>query len=226
MVVVHDWILTPQRLAIHQPTRTAVAADLHLGYVEARRQSGEAVPAVPLETELEELGRACRVHAVRRLIIAGDLVEDSRTPGILHEFRAWLDAMGIKRVGIVPGNHDEHVEWSAEGLFQMFLRRTDLGGWHVAHGHERMPEGRVVHGHEHPCVGVGGGWRVPCYLVAEDRVILPAYSRDAAGVNVLRVRRWAEYRCYAVAEGAVLDLGPVSGIRRGLRGRGAMSRRR
>ena len=44
MILRHDWLLTPARVAIHTPTRTAVLADLHLGYAEARHRTGEAVP--------------------------------------------------------------------------------------------------------------------------------------------------------------------------------------
>ena len=37
MRVFTDWELTPDRAAVHLPTRTAVVADLHLGYAEARQ---------------------------------------------------------------------------------------------------------------------------------------------------------------------------------------------
>ena len=40
-----NWLLTPERAAIHLPTATAVLADLHLGYNEVRCGTGEAVPA-------------------------------------------------------------------------------------------------------------------------------------------------------------------------------------
>ena len=41
----------------------------------------------------------------------------------------------------------------------------------------------------------------------------PAYSADAAGVNVLGVARWAAFRCVAAASTQVLDLGEVRSLR-------------
>src|SRR5438067_991701 len=35
-----DWLLTPQRVAVHRPSGSAVVADLHLGYGQARRRGG------------------------------------------------------------------------------------------------------------------------------------------------------------------------------------------
>jgi putative SbcD/Mre11-related phosphoesterase len=220
MIVLADWLLTPQRVAIHLPTGTAVAADLHLGYSEARRQAGEAVPAVRIEEELEDLGRACQIHEVRRLLIAGDLLEDGRTGGALEDFRSWLRQREIEWTGLVPGNHDEPADAFADAGLEVFPTGVELGSWHVVHGHEKLPAGRVVQGHEHPCLAWGDGQRVPCFLIAESRLILPAYSRDAAGVNILRNRRWSTYRCCAVAGESVLDLGPLLGLRRPLRSLG------
>jgi metallophosphoesterase superfamily enzyme len=217
MVVVHDWLLTPQRVAIHLPTCTAVAADLHLGYAEARRRSGEAVPEVALEGELADLDRCCRLHKVRRLLIAGDLLEDCRIAEMLERFSAWLGGMGIESAGLIPGNHDRLPRAFEARALQVFTEPVVVGGWHVIHGHEQFPSGRVIQGHEHPSLGWGKGQRAPCYLVAEHHMILPAYSRDAAGVNVLRVRRWSTYRCCAVANDTLFDLGPLLGVRRRLR---------
>ncbi len=50
-----DWHLTFRRIAIHVPTATAVVADLHLGYQDARRQCGDAIPSVDVETQLAPL---------------------------------------------------------------------------------------------------------------------------------------------------------------------------
>ena len=66
-----EWLLTPQRTAIHLPTATAVAADLHLGYDRVRRRGGEAVPISPVAQELWPLAAALAENRVRRLVIAG-----------------------------------------------------------------------------------------------------------------------------------------------------------
>src|SRR5437879_3054842 len=99
-----EWILTPWRLAFHEPTQTAVVADLHLGYEQARRQSGEAVPLVDLKETLVPLHLATRVFGFHRLIIAGDLFEKGFCRPIWQEFSERMKHMGIDEIAVVPGN--------------------------------------------------------------------------------------------------------------------------
>ncbi len=82
MIVHDDWLLTPHRAAVHLPTATGVIADLHLGYDEVRRRRGDAVPAFDAREVLARLEQLAQ-HGVRRLLIAGDLCEDGRSPGPL-----------------------------------------------------------------------------------------------------------------------------------------------
>jgi metallophosphoesterase superfamily enzyme len=228
MRVLDDWLLTAERVAVHLPTETAVLADLHLGYAQARRRSGEAVPNDSLDEQLSSLRRLCRQHAVRRLVIAGDLLEDGRCTGVFTAFRDWLSRNAIQLAALVPGNHDLadcglSANPQSGGAFR-------VGAWQVVHGDGPLPEGPVVHGHEHPCLRwtprsrvirprLLGGLRSPavldgpCYLVGSRRLILPAFSTDAVGVNVLPVRRWRTYRCCVIAGDRVLDFGDLATLR-------------
>jgi putative SbcD/Mre11-related phosphoesterase len=213
MQVLTEWWLTPERVAVHVPTGTAVVADLHLGYHEARRRAGEAVPRVPLAEVLEPLGRCLQRLGVRRLAVAGDLLESARCPGVLAGVQTWLEVHDVELTAVVPGNHDAGAELDSLPLFPAGY---SLGTWQVVHGDGKLPEGLLVQGHEHPCFvwpdrfGRGEG---PCYLVAERRLILPAFSAEAAGVNVVGVRRWRGYRCCVIAGDRVLDLGELGTLR-------------
>jgi hypothetical protein len=60
------------------------------------------------------------------------------------------------------------------------------------------------------------GLTAPCFLLREDHLILPAFSADAAGVNVLRGSRWRGYRCCVIAGNKVLDFGETAGLRQRL----------
>jgi hypothetical protein len=51
--------------------------------------------------------------------------------------------------------------------------------------------------------------------VAADHLVLPAFSPDAAGVNVLGSSRWARYRACVIAGEEVLDFGEIGASRRG-----------
>lgn len=211
MQVLGDWLLTPERVAVHLPTATAVAADLHLGYAQARLRRGEAVPVRPLSDLLASLARV----GARRLIIAGDLFEEGRFAAELaEEFRSYLNISSLKLVGIVPGNHDRGLS----GDWPLCPAGFALGEWQIVHGDGKLPAGPVVFGHVHPCLR-WGGQTAPCFLVSPRRLVLPAFSTDAAGVNVLGDARWRAYQCCAVVGDRVLDFGVLGEMRRQLRGK-------
>jgi metallophosphoesterase superfamily enzyme len=214
VIVWNDWLLTPQRAAVHLPSDIAVVADLHLGYDQARRRGGDAVPGVSVADQLAPLGSALARHGARRLAVAGDLLEDGRCHEALTEFQAWLGRAGIELVGIAPGNHDQAALVSGAGGLPVYPEGLQVGGWRIVHGDGPTPGGPVVQGHEHPWVRWKGGIGGPCYLVGEGRLVLPAYSADAAGVNVRGVRRWRAFRCCVIAGGRVLDFGPVGDLPR------------
>jgi putative SbcD/Mre11-related phosphoesterase len=230
MRVLDDWLLTVERVAVHRPTATAVVADLHLGYVEARRQAGEAVPDEQLDEQLAGLARTMRSHGLRKLVIAGDLFEDGRCQQALRDFRNWLARTGIELKAVIPGNHDAIIESSFEAELVVHSEGIRLGDWHVVHGDGIIPAGPAVQGHVHPSLRWSPPSRAirprifdrgkassaingPCYLVGREHLILPAFSRDAAGVNVLSLARWRSFRCYAIVDDRVLDLGELGTLR-------------
>ena len=214
MRVGRDWLLTAQRAAIHEPTATAVVADLHLGYGQARRRSGEAVPASDLDEIQGPLCSLAIQYGVSRLVIAGDLFEDARAAPLWAELVQIVRSAGLLLAGIVPGNHDRGFPGKAPDL-PIYLQGFPLGEWLVVHGDAPAAPGRrIVQGHLHPCFRWRGRVAAPCYLIAADRIILPAFSADAAGVSVLRQAVWATYRCGVIAGEAVLDFGPVGDLRK------------
>jgi putative SbcD/Mre11-related phosphoesterase len=215
MLVLEDWRLTPQRVALHLPSATAVVADLHLGYEQARQRTGEAVPLPTLEQQLAALGAALAQHGIRRLIVAGDLLEDSRSVQVLEDLNQWLDRRNLELIGLVPGNHDRHLQSREAQLLRLFPKGIQVGRWRVVHGDQELPRGRVVHGHEHPWARWSTNLSAPCYLIGRNRLILPAYSEAAAGVNVLRGPRWLKYHCLVIVGERVLDFGEVGRLSRG-----------
>src|SRR3954466_3233144 len=69
------WGLAPEGAAVHAGARTAVIADVHLGYEWARAAGGDCLPAHSLDETLRKL--ACLLaragEAIDRLVVAGDL---------------------------------------------------------------------------------------------------------------------------------------------------------
>lgn len=213
MKVHADWLLTPEGAAIHLPSATAVIADLHLGYADVRRRGGEAVPVAGLDEVVAQLNAVVVRCGVRRLVVAGDLFEDGRWKTTLKELGAWLQSRGVE-LCVVPGNHDRGFPHGAEQV-PVFPDGLDVAGWRVVHGDRELPSGKVVTGHWHPCLR-WGGLAAPCYLVQDRQIVLPAFSPDAAGGNVLGSSRWREFRCAVIVGTRVLDFGPVAALKQRL----------
>jgi metallophosphoesterase superfamily enzyme len=207
-----EWLLTPQRVAVHLPTATAVIADLHLGYDEARRRGGEAVPQVHLDTVLRPLGRALTTCNVRRLVIAGDLFEAAYDAELAAQLLAWLTGRGVELAAVIPGNHDRGI-LRGNVVLPVHVDGYCVAGWQVVHGDGKLPRAPVIHGHFHPCLRLG---RIlsPCFLIDPRRILLPAYSCDARGVNVLGVAAWQKLRCCVPVGSKVLDFGELRHLRR------------
>src|SRR5438105_1531206 len=121
-----EWLLTPDRAAIHLPTGTAVVADLHLGYDEARAASGEAVPFGCIEETIALLGATAARAGARRLLIAGDAIENRSGIAALTAVVGRLRRNGVRWIGLVPGNHDARSRIDISGL-ELFPQGLVLG---------------------------------------------------------------------------------------------------
>jgi putative SbcD/Mre11-related phosphoesterase len=214
MRVLTDWLLTPRRAALHVPTATAVIADLHLGYDAVRRRSGDAIPTFGLDEVTLRLAALRSRDGMRRLVIAGDLFQDGRDSAQAEELLAWLRTNGVELQAVVPGNHDRGLTGCSLPLAP---DGASLGDWRVVHGDQELPPGRLVLGHFHPCLRRLGRSAWPCFLVRDDRLVLPAFSADTAGANVSRAVCWRGYRCFAIAGDRIVDAG-LLGTARSRRG--------
>jgi putative SbcD/Mre11-related phosphoesterase len=219
------WQLTPEGAAIHRRERTAVIADVHLGYEWARGAAGDCVPAHSLEETLGRLAWVLDRALIARIIVAGDLVESARpchrTAEDVRRLRAWLLARGVS-LTVLAGNHDcvrspaATVRGKAPDLPECLI----VAGWTIGHGDRPIKSPRTITGHYHPALKFEGT-TAPCFLVGPGQIILPAFSCNAAGCDLLTAglpRDWlaAGFRCFASTGTELLDLGPLTNLR-GLR---------
>jgi uncharacterized protein len=206
----HDWTLCPEGAAVHEAEAVAVIADVHLGYEWARGRAGDVLPAHSLRETLAKLTTLLERIQIRRLIVAGDLVESARpcgrTAADVARLASWLASRGVELVAL-QGNHDPP-------RMPPLAATLDVDGWTIGHGNGPLRGKRLIFGHHHP-VFRAAGTSAPCFLVSSTRIILPAFSRNAAGLAVnsrslppaLRKRR---LRCWASTGEELLDFGVVS----------------
>jgi uncharacterized protein len=222
-----DWQFTPERAAVFHREQTAVIADVHLGYEWARGSAGDCVVEHSLQETTARLQALFDRTPLTRLIVAGDLLESARPcPYVardLRQLKAWLENRGVSLL-VLEGNHDVRHSLSVDLPLPAGapLRATcDVGGWTIGHGHRPLAGAKIISAHHHP-VFCFRGHRAPCFLVGADRIVLPAFSSDAAGCDVVSAavpREWlaGTLRCLVSTGDEVLDFGPITALRRRLR---------
>jgi putative SbcD/Mre11-related phosphoesterase len=226
ILIFDSWELTPEGAAIHRGEQTAVIADVHLGYEWARGAAGDCVPAHSLGETLGRLERVLSRAAIARLIVAGDLVESPRpcrrTAADLRRLLGWLEARGVSLM-VLEGNHDRSPRAGSrrEAAPVPALPATCMvAGWTIGHGHRPLDGERTISGHLHPVLRLDGR-NFPCFLAGSGRIVLPAFSSNAAGGDVRTrplPRSWgtAALHCHCLASTGeeLLDFGPMSHLRR------------
>ncbi len=220
---VEGWQLTPEGGLISSEERLAVIADVHLGYEWARGAGGDCVPAHSLAETLKKLELLLARSHIDQLIVAGDLVESprpcARTATDVARLVVWLAERGVRLV-LVQGNHDRSLagmiqdrSLGAAAVPPAIPSQILVAGWTIVHGHRPVAAERLISGHHHPVLRVPS-YSAPCFLVGKRRIILPAFSSNAAGLDVARARlpvAWAQssLRCLASTGCDLLDFGPL-----------------
>ncbi len=206
------WLLTAEGAAVHIPSETAVIADVHLGYEWARASGGDSLPPHSLAETLAKLKSVLDRVKVGRLIVAGDLVETPkpcpRTARDVRSLVGWLSERGVTPL-FLRGNHDPP-------RMPPLPSSIVLDGWTILHGDRVLPEGPCIFGHHHPALKADG-LVAPCFLMGARTLALPAFSPNAAGLDVTSGRlpeslRREPLRCVAGLGGELLDFGPLASL--------------
>jgi metallophosphoesterase superfamily enzyme len=203
------WWFTPEGAAVRAEERVAVVADVHLGYEWARGGAGDLLPAYSLAQTTAKLDRLLARMPLDRLIVAGDLLESSapcaRTRHDREGFERWLAEREV-RLERLAGNHDPGASTSAM-----------IAGWTIGHGHQALSGDRRIIGHHHPVLR-----GAPCFLVGPALIVLPAFSFNAAGLDVARKSLPRDLRDHSLhglasTERELLDFGLVERIAKALK---------
>jgi uncharacterized protein len=210
-------------------SRTALLADVHLGYGWAQRRRGQLGPVADANTR-DKLFRLIDELNPANIVFLGDIVHAPR-PAVQERLlieNTIRDAATRAELILVLGNHDRG-----------FLRDFPDLPIHVAHSwevdsliavHGDKPgslasDQQLVLGHLHPAIGVrdaaGASQRIPAFLVHSRAYVLPAFSPFATGFNVKVALPWELRKLFgkedvdvvAATGRRVVCLGPLERLR-------------
>ena len=185
------WLLSAEGAAVHVATGTAVIADVHLGYEWARGARGDSLPPHSLAETLAKLDILLGRIEIRRVVVAGDLVETPRpcvrTARDVRALVAWLGTREIEPI-FLRGNHDP----PRRPPLPLSL---ELDGWTILHGDRDMPDGPTLFGHHHPALRDGRPGRA--LLPRRDRVRSPCPRSPSTPPDWISRRRPCRTRSVA-----------------------------
>ncbi len=203
-------VLTPhitldaRRAACIQSERTLVVADLHLGYAWAHRHAGNLLPLTAPEDTTARLLELVEDYAPRELVLLGDIVHRALPLAAIKEQLCALFAALTSRTSLrlVAGNHDRHLAAVLRdcGIDTPLASEHRAGPHLLLHGDAsdeitaaaqlaaaQSRGGTIFIGHEHPAISLGDrvatSVKCPCFLASQSLVILPAFSKWAAGTD-------------------------------------------
>lgn len=173
---------------------TLAVADLHLGFPWSHRASGNLLPVAADDGTIRRLRLLVDDYRPREVVVLGDVVHGFSAPApVREELRRLAGEIGDRAtLRLLSGNHDGWLPELLEeaGLALPVAPTLQCGPHLLLHGHLHAGSaeagGRVIFGHEHPAItlsaGVATRARCPCFLVADDALLMPAFSTWAAGV--------------------------------------------
>jgi len=187
-----DGIVISSLYAVYLPEHEiAIISDLHIGYEGVLQREGVMMPKYQKEILKKRIKRIIDRYEPSLLVINGDFK---------HEFgknlrQEWNEVMELlefiknqTNVVLVRGNHDNFLKTIASKAGVRVVESFDVGDIKIFHGHKDMGGKRRIIGHEHPSISlrdkVGAVVKLPCFLVGETIVVMPAISPLATGTDV------------------------------------------
>jgi DNA ligase-associated metallophosphoesterase len=181
-----DLVADRSGVLFSEPDATLVVADLHLEKASSLARRGQLLPPYDTQATLERLADAIRRYAPKRVIALGDSLHDQGAARrIGPDDIARLRALQAGRDWVwVTGNHDP----KGAALGGEDVDTVMLGPLTLRHIPEPEAAPGEVGGHLHPVARLrlrGVNIRRACFVISEDRIIMPAFGALTGGLNVL-----------------------------------------
>ncbi len=193
-------LVVGSNIVVNQSHRATLVAHLDTSHVRRRRVVVQADAA-------SKLAKVARRFEAASLIILGDLIHHRLgiTPQVSERVAAWRRTVGGLRIEVVRGNHDRGIVLPETWDMHEVADGNSRGPFRFCH--DPVPRDDAAYtfgGHLHPSVVLRRGAdrvRLPCFLVGQRRVILPAFG-TVTGTYDVEPRPGVE--AYLVAGDSVL----------------------
>ena len=200
--------------ALYWPTQSILCvSDLHFGKSNRLARKGQSwFPPYENQDTLLRLERDLDSINPKKIICLGDSFDDNEASRSLSPTELlWITKMQAGREWIwISGNHDP----SPENLGGSFLQSIKIGKINFQHSaiSSEHPE---ISGHYHPKIRIfiqGQSFTKRCFLVDENRVIMPAYGTFTGGLYCNRdpLRSIMQEKALAVMTGKEVYPIPIS----------------
>ncbi len=175
-----ELLLLNNRRSIYWPVeQMLIFSDLHLGKSAHFRQNGIAVPREFIQKDLNTLKELILNYDTKVITIVGDFFH----AGINSDtelFTQWIQDFPDLQWNIIKGNHDKSVNNNHTELPFQISDSLSIGPITFVH-HPEEGQNFTISGHIHPGVKLrasyGKALKIACFLVSENQIILPAFSR-------------------------------------------------
>lgn len=203
-----ELLLLPERAVYWPAQKTLLVADAHFGMPLAAR------PGQPVRTAtaaaLARLDAILARHEVKRIVFLGDFFHDrsARTEATVARLLAWREAHPDLELLLVRGNMDGRAgDPPPELRVRVVPEPYRLDPFSLCHEPSESKRGYAIAGHLHPATVLrtqpGESLRLPCFWLASDYAVLPAFG-DVAGRYMIQRRR--DDQVFVVADDHVLPV--------------------
>lgn len=227
-----------------KPLSAIVCSDLHLGYEGVMADRGSFVPKVNLKNIKKSIEEAVKKTGAKAIIVDGDIKNEFSKVHIeefneFHEFVGFLRKIGIVKIILIKGNHDNFIDRLKKPLgIEVHTQEALISDFLFFHG-EKLPRSKkgkmLIMGHVHPAITlysrIGIKEKLKCFLYGRmedgrEAVVLPAmnYFAEGVGVNMENVSKMApvfkrmlnvdEMKALCIGEGETLDFGTIRQLRK------------
>jgi len=153
---------------------------VHIGKIAHFRRHGIPMSDAILQNDLNRLKQLIDHFKVKQILIVGDLFH-AETNVDMQTFKNWLIQFRDLKLTLIKGNHDR----LSHRMLTDFNIKTEIeltiNPFTFIHEPKNLgSEFITISGHIHPGVLIEGKGRqrikLPCYLVSNKQIILPAFS--------------------------------------------------